>query len=214
MRRTCENELLDTLPFNHPDAVRSRRDLRLINLFMRNQAWFESVLPRIMRPGERVLELGAGTGELGRRLNRRGILLDGLDLWPRPALWPQGREWYTADLKTFTGYEPYAAVIGNLIFHQFTDAELAVLGERLRRSARIVVANEPRRRRFSQRLIAAIAPLFGASHITLNDAHVSVAAGFVGDELPLALGMDAGVWDYSCRMTALGAIRMVAVRHT
>ncbi len=213
MNRVCEPEILDSLPFDHPDAVHNRRDLRLINLFMGNGTWFERVLPPLIRPGERALELGAGVGELGLRLNRCGLSLDGLDLWPRPALWPRGCEWLAEDLKTFSGYDTYAVVIGNLIFHQLTDAELAVLGAKLRRRARIIIACEPSRRRMSQRMMTTFAPLFGANHVTLHDAHVSIAAGFIGDELPLALGMDPGAWNYSCRMTALGAFRMVAVRN-
>jgi hypothetical protein len=60
--------------------------------------------------------------------------------------------------------------------------------------------------------MAAVAPLLGANHVTLHDAHVSVTAGFCGDELPKALGLDDGNWKYSCRSTALGVCRMVAVR--
>ena len=85
MKRTCEPELLDSLPFDHPDAAHSRRDLRIVNGFMRSKAWFRKTLPGLVRPGETVLELGAGTGELGGDLNSRGIPVDGLDLWPRPA---------------------------------------------------------------------------------------------------------------------------------
>jgi hypothetical protein len=212
MKRACEPEILDSLPFDHPDAARNRRDLRLINRFMGNGAWFEGVLPGLMHPGERALELGAGTGELGCRLARRGVPLDGLDLWPRPAAWPRDGGWHSADLRTFSGFEPYAVVIGNLILHQFSDADLAALGARIRRSARVVVACEPSRRRLSQRMIAALGPLLGANYVTLHDARVSVAAGFTGDELPLALGMDRASWNYSCKTTALGAFRMVAVR--
>jgi hypothetical protein len=203
---------LDSLPPDHPDAVHNRRDLRLINLFMRNRAWFKRTLPPLLRPGERVLEIGAGTGEMGRRLNDRGIPLDGLDLWPRPLLWPPGRAWHTADLRAFPGYGEYAAVIGNLIFHQFSDGELGELGARLRRRARVVLACEPMRREVSQTVMRAVAPLFGANHVTMHDARVSIAAGFVGEELPVALGMDDGAWDYSCGTTTLGAFRMVAVR--
>jgi hypothetical protein len=213
MKRVCEPEILDSLPFGHPDAVRNRRDLRLINLFMRNGAWLARTLGRLLKPGEVVLELGSGTGEMGLQLISQGVALDGLDLWPRPKAWPEGRLWHQADLKSFSGFDPYGAVVGNLILHQFTDAELAGLGARIRRSARVVIACEPARRRMSQRMIAAIAPLFGANYVTLHDARVSVAAGFAGDELPLALGLDAAGWSYSCSATALGAIRMVAVRN-
>ena len=212
MKRACEPELLDSLPFDHPDAIHNRRDLRLINAFMRNRAWFARVLPPLVRAGENVLELGAGTGEMGLKLLASGVPLDGLDLWPRPSAWPEDRKWHRADLKAFGSYADYAVVIGNLIFHQFTEGELAGLGAELRKKARVVVACEPERRKLSQTIMAAVAPLLGANHVTLHDARVSIAAGFVGDELPRALGMDDGSWDYSCTSTALGALRMVAVR--
>jgi hypothetical protein len=212
MNRACEPELLDSLPHDHPDAVHNRRDLRLINRVMRNRAWFERTLPRVLRPGERVLELGAGMGEMALRLNSRGLPVDGLDLWPRPAAWPSRREWHVADLRTFGGYGPYPVVIGNLIFHQFNEAELAELGSRIRRNARVVVACEPLRRRMFQTAMVALAPLLGANHVTVHDAHVSIGAGFRGAELPAALGMTPDEWDFSCTSTPLGASRMVAVR--
>jgi hypothetical protein len=212
MNRACEPELLDSLPHDHPDAVHNRRDLRLINRIMRNQAWIVRTLPPLLRPGERVLEIGAGMGEMAIRLNRRGVRVDGLDLWPRPKAWPADRNWHVADLKSFGGYGDYAAVVGNLIFHQFKGDELAGLGAVIRRGARVVVACEPVRRKVSQTVIARVAPLFGANHVTLHDAHVSIAAGFQDDELPLALGMGPDEWQFTCSSTALGASRMVAVR--
>jgi hypothetical protein len=212
MNRACLPELLDSLPHDHPDALHNRRDLRLINRFMRNHAWFESTLPPLVRDGECALELGAGMGELARSLSARGIPVDGLDLWPRPEVWPSPRAWHVADLRTFGSFDSYQVVIGNLIFHQFSDDEIALLGAKLRRTSRVILACEPERRRASQLLVAAIAPLFGANHVTLHDAHVSVTAGFRGDELPRALGLADGSWKYSCDATALGAYRMVAVR--
>ncbi len=212
MLRVCLPELLDSLPHDHPDALHNRRDLRVINRIMRNQSWFERTLPPLLRPGERVLEIGAGMGELSGNLGRRGIPVDGLDLWPRPESWPASLEWHSSDLREFEGFGRYSAVIGNLIFHQFTDAELAGLGAKLRQSARIILACEPERRRALQIATAALGPLIGANHVTLHDAHVSVTAGFRGEELPRLLGLAGGAWRYSCRTTALGANRMVAVR--
>jgi hypothetical protein len=214
MPRVCEPELLDSLPFDHPDAVRNRRDLRLVNGFMRNQAWFRRTLPPLIRPAEAALELGAGTGELGVLLNGEGVPLDGLDLWPRPGAWPPGRAWHRADLTAFEGYDGYPVVIGNLIFHQFEAPALGRLGATLRRTARVIVACEPLRRRLSQTMMAAIGPLFGANHVTLHDSRVSIAAGFVDDELPQALGLDDRAWDVTCAATMPGAYRMVAVRRT
>jgi hypothetical protein len=102
-------------------------------------------------------------------------------------------------------------VFGNLIFHQFSDAELAALGRTLRAS-RVIVACEPQRRRVSQIFYRTLGPLFGANHVSLHDAHVSIAAGFRADELPVTLGLDAREWDVRCKSTLLGLYRMVAVR--
>jgi hypothetical protein len=212
MQRTLQPELLDSLPPNHPDALHNRRDLRLTNAIVGNHRWFARTLPPLLRRGEVALELGAGTGELGRRFARGGVAIDGLDLWPRPADWPDESEWHVADLKTFAGYDRYAAVIGNLIFHQFSDEELAALGKKIRSSARVIVASEPARRRVSQKLFRSIAPLLGANYVSLHDAHVSIAAGFRDDELPRTLALDPGEWRVDCRTTALGAYRMIAIR--
>jgi SAM-dependent methyltransferase len=212
MQRTLQPELLDSLPPFHPDALHGRRDLRLINRVMGNHRWFERTLPPRLRPGERVLELGAGTGELGRLLAARHISADGLDLWPRPAQWPQARAWHSGDLLAFDRYDLYSVVIGNLIFHQFADAELGRLGRSLQASARLIVACEPVRRRTSQVIFALIAPLLGANRVTRHDGHVSIAAGFRGRDLPRLLELDAARWDCRCATTPLGAYRMVAVR--
>ncbi|HEY1791914.1 MAG TPA: class I SAM-dependent methyltransferase [Opitutaceae bacterium] len=212
MNRACEPELLDSLPHDHPDAAHNRRDLRIINAFMRNRAWFARTLPRLLRPGERVLEVGAGTGEMGAALHAQGLPVDGLDLWPRPGRWPPGCAWHQADLRSFGGYGAYAAVIGNLIFHQFKPGELAALGAALRHGPRVILACEPLRRELSKRMMSVMGPLLGANFVTMHDARVSIDAGFVGAELPAALGLLPPAWDAPCGATVMGAYRMAAVR--
>lgn len=212
MTRTLSPELLDSLPPAHPDAQHSRRDLRVINRVMGNHRWFAHTLPPLLRAGERALELGAGTGELGARLAALDAAVDGLDFCPRPKHWPPARVWHVGDLRSFTGYADYAAVFGNLILHHCTDDELAALGATLRVTARVILASEPKRSAGAQRLFAWFAPLFGANRVTLHDAHVSIAAGFRGDELPHALGLHAGKWSWRCETTTLGAYRMIAAK--
>lgn len=214
MQRTLQPELLDSLPPDHPAARHNRRDLRIINQLMRNHRWLEDTLASLLRPDDRVLEIGAGTGELGRRLSRRGIAVDGLDLWPRPSDWPAGAAWHRADLRRFSGYGDYTVVIGNLIFHQFSAEELAGLGCELRRSVRLIAASEPERRRLSQVLYRVAAPLLGANYVSRHDGHVSIAAGFRDDELPRALGLAATEWEFRRTSTVLGAHRLVAVRRS
>ncbi len=212
--RTLTPELLDSLPPQHPDALHSRDDLHWINRAMGNHRWFGRTLPPLLRHGERALELGAGTGDLARRLCARGVPVDGLDFCPCPDRWPASGDWHVGDVRAFSHYDRYAAVYGNLIFHHFNDAELAALGATWGRcrAVRLILASEPTRSPCSQRLIALFGRAFGANHVTLHDAHVSIAAGFLGDELPRLLGLDAAEWDISCSTSLLGACRMIARR--
>lgn len=212
MPRQLQPELLDALPPEHPAALHSRRDLRVINFLMGNHRWLARALGGVLHEGDRGLEIGAGTGELGSCLAATGRPVDGLDLTPRPPGWPLGCDWHSVNLLSFAGYGRYEAVIGNLIFHHFSDEELAQLGRTLRDAVRVIVACEPARRRFSQRLFALLAPLFRANRVTLHDARVSIAAGFSGEELPRLLGLDPASWSWRCHATWLGAYRMVAVR--
>ena len=192
-------------------------DLRIINRAIDGQRWLAGA-DAAAAPAPTVEPLPSNsapaTGELGLRLAARGIAVDGLDLWPRPPAWPAERAWHSADLRTFDGYDRYSVVIGNLIFHQFSAPELAEVGAALRRSARVIVACEPARRRSSQALLAVLGPPLGANAVTQHDARVSVAAGFIGDELPQALGLDDGQWNFRCFSTVLGAYRMIAARRS
>jgi len=210
--RILQAELLDSLPPDHPDALKNRRDLQLTNALMGNSRWFRRTLPSLIHTSDRILEIGSGTGELGLQLARKSLPIDGLDLWPRPASWPEARSWHQADLLSFDRWGDYSAVIGNLIFHQFSDGQLRHIGDHIRDHARIIIACEPVRRRLSQVLYKGLGPLFGANHVSLHDAHVSIAAGFIGDELPQLLGLDPVHWDCRCQTTLLGAYRMIALR--
>lgn len=212
MLRQLQPELLDSLPPHHPDAIHSRRDLRLINRAMGNSRWFLRKLPPLLHPSESVLELGAGTGELCLALQARGVIADAIDQCPRPAQWPAHRTWLRQDILEFSTFAAYPAIIGNLIFHHFSTAELAALGAKLRAHCRLIVACEPARQLRFQKLFAAIAPLFRANPVTLHDARVSISAGFRDEELPRALGLDPSNWDCRVSMSLLGAYRLVAVR--
>ena len=214
MPRTIQPELLDSLPPDHPDALHNRRDLRLTNRVMGNHRWIAKTLPSLLHPSDRVLELGAGTGELAAILESRGAAVDAVDLWPRPDTFNPARLWHQADLRTFSGYRDYTVFVANLILHQFNDSELAQLGATLASSARLIVACEPARRRSSQFLYRTFAPLFGANRVSLHDAHVSIDAGFRHDELPRALGLDPARWQIRCGPAPIGAYHLVAIRRS
>jgi hypothetical protein len=212
MQRILQPELLDSLPVDHPAALHNRRDLRLINKITGNDRWIARTLSRSLGKGERALELGAGTGDLGRRLHAKGVLADGLDLWPPPKNWPAAREWHVADLRSFQRYGQYGAVFGNLIFHQFSESDLAAVGAQLRQSVRVIVACEPARRRALQVLFRLFGSVIGANYVSLHDGHVSIAAGFRSHELARSLGLRDSEWDIRQTTSLLGMYRMVAER--
>ncbi|HTO02609.1 MAG TPA: methyltransferase domain-containing protein [Opitutus sp.] len=212
MPRTIQPELLDTLPPEDPDALHSRRDLRVINTFMGNHRWLVRTLKKNVRGDERILEIGAGTGELARRLRRAGLAAEGLDLLPPPLDWPDSSGWHSADLKTFDRYAEFPVIIGNLIFHHLEDTELLELGTSIRPGARLILACEPARSRLSQLVFRTFSPMFAPSHVTVHDAHVSIAGGFTGNELPVALGLSQNDWIVKRSVSLFGGYRMMATR--
>ena len=57
-----------------------------------------------------------------------------------------------------------------------------------------------------------LGPLFGASYVTKHDARVSIAAGFLGNELADLLTLEAQRWSWDCHTGGLGVYRMTAHR--
>lgn len=211
--RLVRPELLDVLGEDEPAARRSRRDLRIINRMLGTAEWFQRVLSARVGSEETVLEIGAGEGELGVRLMaKRTVRIAGLDLARRPSNWPEHAPWYQTSVFDFEHWTEHPVVMGNLVFHHFTDAQLALLGERLNRHARLIVVGEPLRSRRASRLFAMLCPLIGADPVTRHDGRVSIEAGFCGDELPGLLGLDRRVWSWRVEETFLGACRVVAER--
>jgi hypothetical protein len=216
MKRLVQPEILDSLPQDHPDAIANRRDLRLINGIMGNYRWFARTLPPRLRRGDRVLEIGAGTGDLGLALSRacRGRIAHycGLDFWSRPDHWPADWDWVQQDLLEFKDYGDYNVIVANLILHQFEAADLRRLGQRLTQSnTRLILASEPARRRLHQWQLKLLRP-FGLNPVSRHDGHVSVAGGFRGQELPALLGLSPPDWRIHSRTGFLGSNRTVAQR--
>lgn len=210
--RRCAAEILDTLPDDDEAARHCRRDLRRLNRLMGNARWFARTLPRVAAEGTRVLEFGAGGGELAADLHASGFAVEAIDRAPQPESWPADARWHQLDLFDFKGWEPAPVVIGNLIFHHFDDAALRTLGREIDRHATALLANEPVRRRLSQRLLTLACRVIGAHPYTRHDAAVSIHAGFRGEELPQALGLEPTRWRWRISTTLRGAYRLVARR--
>ena len=212
MKRTLTPEILDSLPPDDPAARHSRRDLRVFNAMLGGARWLWRTVPKLARPGGRVLEIGAGEGELGASMARKGVVTDGLDLGPRPAAWAEAARWHQTDVMAFDAWGEYGMVFGNLIFHHFDAETLRTLGGRMAARARVIVACETSRSRMSRCLFPLLCTLIRANHVSRHDGRVSIEAGFLGDELPELLGLDSSVWKWKVKVTFRGLYRMVAQR--
>jgi SAM-dependent methyltransferase len=215
MDRVVHPELLDSLAADHPDAIAARRDLRVIDWFMRNSRWVAAQCASHLTAGESIGEIGAGDGALGRIVAARHpqfAKYRGFDLAPAPDKWPRGFAWTQGDIFGGAGHAlaGCAAVVSILTLHHFSDSALARLGERLDH-ARVLIFCEPARRRlhlWQGKMLA----LLGIGRVTRHDLPVSIRAGFLGDELPRLLRLDPAVWSWKIVTTFFGAYRMIAQR--
>ncbi len=209
MLRTVTPELLDALPPDSAAARHSRRDLRWFNAAMATTRWWRRTLPPLQheRPGVGGIELGAGDGQLARRFG-----LAAIDLTPVPATWPQQPRWHQADITAFDAWGDYPIVCANLFLHHLSAEALRDLGVKWDRHATVIVACEPWRARAFQPAFAVLCLAIRAHAVSRHDGHVSIAAGFRGDELPVLLGLSSARWEWRIQHHRLGTYRMVARR--
>ena len=195
-------EILDQLAPDDPRALRSRRDLRLVNRIMGHAGLLARALDAAVTPPLRLVELGAGDGTLLLRLAQSraprwppaAVTL--LDLQPTvtPATLAALRATgWTVDVVRADALEwlarPASArdavVLANLFVHHFDGERLARLLSGIAAHARAFVCCEPRRASLAllgSRLLWAI----GCNDVTRHDAVVSVNAGFRERELTAA----------------------------
>lgn len=217
MHRVVLPEFLDSLPPDHADARVSRRDIGLFNLYLGTLPWFVRILKANLKGGESLLEIGAGEGKLVGSLCK--LLNSGtaespswtaLDRSPVFNEDDRGIHFVAEDLLHFDGYNGFDVIFGNMILHQFTDAELSRIGAHLCKSARLLVFQETLRLKIFYALCLLVAlPL---SRVSRHDALVSIRAGFRNDELPQKMGLDPRYWRWETTSTLRGAYRMIARR--
>jgi hypothetical protein len=213
MQRLVEPEIIDSLPPDHPDVIRSRKDLRMINFLMGNERWIARHLRGFTEARSRgVIEIGAGEGTLLKRLAARypGIPLTGCDLAPRPADLPAAIRWQQQDVFECLADCSARVLTANLFLHHFKDEELPRFTPLLQQFE-VICVNEPYRTAQTITDARIIMPLVGVA--TKHDMPASIRAGFLHREMPRLLGLDSAQWRFQEQTTWRGGIRMLAWRH-
>ena len=229
MERIVLPELLDVLPPQDQAALRSRRDLRRLNAWMRHSRVMAGVLKKNLadQTVRHIVELGAGDGHFllsvaerlhGQWPGAKATLVDRLD-----ALDPQTREQFNRlgwqvqveiadafDWLRQTSPRAMTALVSNLFFHQFQTAQLAELLRLTANSSRLVIALEPRRS-WLPRLCGRMLWVIGCGPVTRHDGLISVHAGFAGSELS-ALWPDKQNWELGERRVGLFSHLFIARR--
>jgi len=211
MQRLVEPEILDRLPVDDPEAVRSRRDLRWINFLMGNERWLARRIARLPSARKGVWEIGAGEGRLLRRLATRQpeMPLTGCDLAPRPASLPDRIVWRQGDVFDELATASGGVLVANLFLHHFDDLSLVRFGSLLANFDALCI-NEPHRSSLAMAQGRLLLPFVGP--VTRHDMLVSIRAGFRRGELPERLGLTAGGWQMREETTWRGALRVLAWR--
>lgn len=207
MKRIVEPEILDDLAPDDPNAVRSRKDLRLINRFMAGEAWILKQVSN-MKNVRRIVELGAGDGQLSNALKSQQseCVVVALDLVPRPKSAADGVIWESVSVLDYDGYDEHCIVVANLFIHHLQDSELRSLGEKLK-DVRAVVFAEPHRKKSALCMGRLIFPV--VNHVTRHDMITSIKAGFVRGEIEGLLGSG---FQWSEGSGFFGGIRMIGER--
>lgn len=210
MQRLVEPEILDRLPVDDPEAIRSRRDLRWINFLMGNERWLARRIFQLPSARKGVWEIGAGEGKLLRRLASRDpeVPLTGCDLAPRPRNLSDRVAWRQGDVFDQLVTASGGVLVANLFLHHFDEPALARFGSLLGDFDTLCI-NEPHRSSLALAQGHLLLPFVGP--VTRHDMLLSIRAGFRRGELPERLGL-AGDWRVREETTWRGAIRVLACR--
>lgn len=210
--RVVKPEILDHLPADDPEAIRSRLDLRRINCLMGNERWICREIRSFPEAAARgIVEFGAGEGVLAGMLKRifPNSQVTACDLAQRPAGLDERVLWRHGDLLSDSTPVVGGILVANLFLHHFEGEALRNLG-RLCDGFEVVIFNEPDRSVLPHVLGTLMWP--NINRVTRHDMHVSIRAGFASGELPSMLGLDPESWRVRETSTWRGARRMIGWR--
>ncbi len=227
--RRVEAEMLDHLAESDPRAMRSRRDLRLINRFMSAPSTLCRGIDAATRgtPPRRITELGAGDGTLLLRVARRraatwrgveAVMVDRQDIVgaaTREGFATLGWKLSVVKRDVFDWLDesppvPDGLVIANLFLHHFASDALARLLFGVAERSTAFVACEPRRAAVAL-LGSHLVGLLGCNAVSRHDAVASVHAGFRDRELAAAWPR-TGAWQLDEYPAGLFTHCLVATR--
>jgi hypothetical protein len=211
LNRVIIPEILDSLDPSDPRAIRSRRDLRWIDLYLGNSRWIVRQLKTQTSPPAQIIEIGAGEGDLCCKIQNSlpSSTVTGLDLIQRPTNLPVSIQWIGGDFFQTLPNIDADACVGSLILHHFSDEALRDLGARLQ-SFRSLTFCEPLRSRLPLFLSKLSCPFL--SGVTRHDMPASIRAGFLPGELATLLGLDSKKWSIRESSHWRGALRLAASR--
>ncbi len=215
-KRDVQPEQLDRLPHDDVVAERIHRDILRYNRMMGNFGWAAAALRSTLRPGDRVLEIAAGRGQLLRALFAARVL-DGAArvaafdaACPRPENCPEAVEWSVCRAEDFADYGDFNVIVSCHFLHQLEDEVLRVLAADCRH-VDVWIAAEPRRHPLAAFLCRA-SRLIGFSGEGIGDGLTSIRAGFREAELPRLLELDRQAWQVHTEESWLGRYGLLAER--
>jgi len=200
MLRTVTPELLDGLAPTDARALRSRRDLKLINALMMNNVLVARELRRAFKdkPPKLIVEIGAGDGafmlQVAERLPKwsalQALLIDRHNLLnPETAVGFRELGWraqaVTIDVHAWLAQATRIVpdvIVANLFLHHFDTPVLTEIFRQVAQRTNLFIACEPRRSRVGL-TGARMVRVIGCNDVTRHDAVASVHAGFVDKEL-------------------------------
>lgn len=213
MKREVLPEILDGLDSDDPRAIRSRKDLRMINQFMRGEAWIITQLRQLLAEDSsiaKVIELGAGEGLLSQQIKKQFPHVDvtAVDLVEKPEGLDNDVEWVVSDVLKYEGYERGSVVVANLFIHHLQDDQLRQLSTMIQDASAVLFA-EPYRAKLPLIMGRCIFPL--VNDVTRYDMIVSIGAGFIPGDLPKVLGSG---FDWQESFGLIGGFRVRGQRRT
>ncbi len=211
-KRIVIPEILDHLPADDLDAMRSRRDLRRVNLLMGNERWVCRTARGFPEAaGRGIVEIGAGDGVLCGMLARSfpQARVTAYDLAPPPVDLEARVKWRRGDIFATPAPKPGGVLVANLFLHHFEGDSLTALG-RWFGNFELLVFNEPDRAYLPHFLGALMHPWI--NRVTRHDMHVSIRAGFAAGEIIRLCGLDGGRWHFKETSTWRGARRVIGWR--